>query len=267
MTIKKSINEFINKIGRKRFEYWIFLSCIALSFDGILQFFVFWFQGNWIKSTAYWIQESNGYNGIGSFTNYLVWFIQVYFVLFIPLIVYLGFKYKNKFNGKNIRVFSFFVLSFLFIFLESKFTLTILYQWVILFIIIYAIMILRFSVVFSLMFSVLSFQVGNMLWEMAEINISSIGTILSYILIYSIFIYVLYKLKVKINLPIILSSIPMFFSWIYFYPLWRAWSTKNISNYISEIYMYAQYFRLTVFPFLITIAIIVYFQSRKYSKR
>jgi hypothetical protein len=265
MSIKKLINNFINKVDRKKLDIWIFLFCIALAFDGLLQFIVFWFQGTWIKSTAYWINEGSGFNGIDSFTNYLVWFIQVYFVLFIPLIVYLGFKFKYKFNGKNIKIFSLVGLSVLFAFLELPFKISVLYQWVFLFTIIYIIMILRFSVVFSLMFSVLSFQVANMFWEMAEIN-TQFGTILSYILIYSIFIFVLFKLKVKINLPIILSLIPMFFSWIYFYPLWRAWSTNNIFKYQQQINLFSPYFRLMVFPFLIMITLTVYFQLKKHSK-
>ena len=126
--LKEKINGLIDKIGKKRIEQWIFLSCVALSFDGLLQFFVFWLQGTWIKSTAYWVNEGSGFNGISSFTNYLIWFIQVYFVLFIPLIVYLGFKYKDKFNGKNMKVFSLFSLSVIFVFLELPFKMSVLYE-------------------------------------------------------------------------------------------------------------------------------------------
>ena len=97
------INEIINKIGRERIDRWMFIFCIGLFFDGLFQFIFFWFRGDWIKSTAYWINEGSGFNGIGSFSNYLVWFAQVYFCLVIPLIVYLGFKYKNVFNGKKIN--------------------------------------------------------------------------------------------------------------------------------------------------------------------
>jgi hypothetical protein len=70
--LKEKINGLIDKIGKKRIEQWIFLSCVALSFDGLLQFFVFWLQGTWIKSTAYWVNEGSGFNGIGSFMNYLI---------------------------------------------------------------------------------------------------------------------------------------------------------------------------------------------------
>jgi hypothetical protein len=191
-------------------------------------------------------------------------------VLFIPLIVYLGFKYKNKLKSKKIRLFSLILLSVFFIYMYEiimfTFKMTILYEWIFLFMIIYLIMILRFSVVFSLSFSILSFQVANMLWEMAEINIHFIGTILSYIMVYSIFFFVLYRLKIKINLPIILSSIPMFFSWIYLFSLWRAWSTNNIFKYTNQINSYSPYFRLAVFPFLIIVTVTVYFKSQKYGK-
>ena len=259
------IIEVIGKIGKKRIDRWIFIFCIGLCFDGLLQFIVFWFSGDWIKSTAYWINEGSGFNGIGSFSNYLIWFTQVYFCLFIPLIVYLGFRYKNKLCSKKLKVFSVGILSFMFIYLAKSFSMSILVEWIFLFMIIYVIMILRFSVVFSLSFSILCFQVANMLWEMAELNIYYYGTILSYILVYSIFIFVLYKLKIKINLPIILSFIPILFSWIYFFPIWRAWSTKDIFIYMSQINEYSIYFRLFVFPFFIVVALTIYFKL-KHSK-
>lgn len=259
------LKEIIDKIGMKRINHWVFLASIALAFDGVLQFIIFWFRGDWIKSTAYWINEGSGFNGINSLSNYLVWYAQVYFCLFIPLIVYLGFKYKNSFNGKKIKVFSISVLSFMFIFLAEKFGL-ILSEWIFLFMIVYIIMILKFSVVFSLSFSILCFQVANMLWEMGEINIGSVGTILSYVLVYSIFIFVLYKLNVKINLQIILGFIPIIFSWVYYYPIWRAWSTKNIFIYLSQINGLSPTFRLYVFPFFIIIALQIYFIHRKYGK-
>ena len=263
--ISMRIKDIIEKIGKKRIDNWIFIFCLGLTSDGIFQFIYFWFQGtSWVKSTAYWINEGSGYNGI-SFSNYLVWFTQVYFCLFIPLIVYLGFKYKNIFNGKKIKGFSVFSLSCLFIFLTMNFHMPILIEWISLFMIIYIIMILKFNIVFSLSFSILCFQVANMLWEMGELN-TQYGTILSYILVYSIFIFVLYKLKVKINLPIILSFIPVLFSWIYFYPLWHAWSTHNIINYTDEINKFSPYFRLFVFPFLIIITLQIYFNHRKYGK-
>ena len=122
----------------------------------------------------------------------------------------------------------YFSLSFLFIFLEFIYKFDVIAEWIFLFMIIYIIMILKFNIVFSLSFSILCFQVANMLWEMGELNIYYFGTILSYILVYSIFIFVLYKLKIKINLPIILSFIPILFSWIYYYPIWRAWSAQKI---------------------------------------
>jgi hypothetical protein len=259
------LREILNKIGKKRLDNWLLMFCLGLAYDGILQFFIFWFRGDWIKSTAYWINEGSGFNGINSFSNYLIWFSQVYFCLFIPLIVYLGFKYKNNFNGIKMKIFSVFILSFMFTFLIINYSFTIISEWVFLFIIVYIIILLRFNIIFSLSFSILSFQVANMLWEMAEINIYFIGTILSYILIYSIFIIVLYKLKIKINLYIILSFIPILFSWIYYYPIWRAWSTKDISEYLSQINNLSIYFRLFVFPFLIIIALTIYFTYRKHS--
>jgi hypothetical protein len=258
-----NIKELIEKIGRERINHYLFIFSIGLALNGFFQFIYLWLQGNWFKSTAYWIQEGGGYNGINSFSNYLIWFTQVYLCLFIPLIVYLGFRYKNKLNGKILKIFSVFVFSFLFIFLEFSFSVNILYEWIILFMIIYCIMVLRFSVVFSFSFSLLSFQVANMLWEMAEINIHSIGTILSYILVYSIFIFVLHKLKVKFNLFIFLCLIPMFFSWIYFYSLWSAWSTNKMINYLNEVNIFSSYFRLFVFPFFIVIVLSIYFNYRK----
>jgi hypothetical protein len=257
--------EVIERIGRERINYWVFLTSIALAFDGLFQFIFFWVKMNWLKSTIYWTIEGSGYAYVNSFLNYLIWFTQIYFCLFIPLIVYLGFKYRNSFNGKKIKIFSVFILSFLFVFFEIKFAIPVFSEWIFLFIIIYTIMILKFSVVFSLSFSILCFQVANMLWEMAEINLN-FGTILSYILIYSIFIFVLYKLKIKIDLYIYLSVIPMLFSWIYFYPLWRAWSTYKTINFISEINTFSPYFRLFVFPFIITITLKIYFTHRKYGK-
>lgn len=258
------ITELIDRISKNRINHWLFLFSIGLAFNGIFQFIYLWFRGDWFKSTSYWVNEGSGYNGINSFSNYLVWFTQVYLCLFIPLIVYLGFRYKNKLNGEKIKIFSVFVFSFLFIFIYSNFSLSILYQWIFLFMIIYCIMILRFSVVFSFSFSLLSFQVANMLWEMAEINIHSVGTVFSYILVYSIFIFVLYKLKVKFNLFIFLGLVPMFFSWIYFYSLWRAWSTNKMINYINEVNTFSPYFRLFVFPFFIVVALNIYFIHKKH---
>jgi len=257
-----ALKEIIDKIGKKRLDNWVFLFCLGLALDGIFQFILFWFQGNWIKSTAYWINEGSGYNGINSFSNYLIWFTQVYLCLFIPLIVYLGFKYKNKLNGKKIKILSLIILSLIFIFLEVEFISTsIFYQWIILFMVVYSIMILRFSVVFSFSYSLLCFQVANMLWEMAELNLQ-FGTVLSYILIYSIFILVLYKLKVKFNLYIFLSFIPILFSWIYYYSMFRVWSTNKMINYLSDIIKVAPYIRLFVFPFIIIITLTVYFIHR-----
>lgn len=258
--------EIIDRIGKKRINTFVLMFSLGLFYDGLIQFIIFWFRGDWIKSTAYWINEGSGFNGINSFSNYLVWFTQVYFCLFIPLIIYLGFKYKNSFKGIKIKIFSVFILSFLFIFLAINFSMSILIEWIFLFMAIYCIMILRFNVIFSLSFSILCFQVANMLWEMAELNIFYFGTILSYILVYSIFIFVLYKLKVKVNLPIILSFIPILFSWIYFFPIWRAWSTKDIFIYMSQINEYSIFFRLFVFPFFIIVALEIYFINRKHSK-
>jgi hypothetical protein len=258
MNIKGSIE----KIGMKRINNWLFIFSLGLAFNGVFQFFYFWIKMNWLKSTIYWTHEGSGYAYVNSFSNYLIWFTQIYLCLFIPLIVYLGFRYKNIFNDKKIKVFSVFVFSFLFIFLEISFNVGILYEWIILFMVIYCIMILRFSVVFSFSFSLLSFQVANMLWEMAEINIHSVGTVFSYILVYSIFIFVLYKLKVKFNLFIFLGLVPMFFSWIYFYSLWRAWSTNKIMNYINEIHIFAPYFRLFVFPFFIVVVLNIYLKFK-----
>ena len=260
------IKSLIEKIGKKRIDNWIFLFCLGLTLDGIFQFIFFWFQGNWIKSTAYWINEGSGYNGINNFSNYLIWFTQVYLVLFIPLIVYLGFKYKNSLNGNKVKILSLFILSLSFVFLEIKFISTsIFYQWIILFMVVYSIMILKFSVGFSFSYSLLSFQISNMLWEMAELNLQ-FGTILSYILVYSIFVFVLYKLKVKINLFIILSFIPILFLWINYYSMFRAWSTDKMINYLSDIMKVASYIRLFVFPFIIIITLTIYFIHRKYGK-
>jgi len=127
-------------------------------------------------------------------------------------------------------------------------------------------MVLRFSVVFSFSFSLLSFQVANMLWEMAEINITSFGTTLSYILVYGILIFVLYKLKVLILknfLSLCVSFIPILFLWIYYYLIWN---TKDMLLFSQKIKPLEPYLRLYTFPFFIIIALIIYFNRKKHAK-
>jgi amino acid transporter len=105
-----------------------------------------------------------------------------------------------------------------------------------------------------------------MLWEMAEINVASFGTVLSYILVYGILIFVLYKLKVlvlKNFLSLCVSFIPILFLWIYYYSIW---STKDMLLFSQKIKPLESYLRLYTFPFFIVIALIIYFNYKKHGK-
>ena len=213
------IKKLIEKIGKKRLNNWLLFFCIGLALNGFMQFIYLWFNQRWVISTWCWKYQT-GISGL-TFSTYLIWFIQVYSVLFIPLIVFLGFKFKSKFDFKKINYLSIFVLIFIFFIFGLLFKNIELIQWIYLFMVIYVIMILaKFNIVFSLSFSYLCFYSANMLWEMAEINITSFGTTLSYILVYGILIFVLYKLKVLILknfLSLCVSFIPILFLWIYYY--------------------------------------------------
>ena len=120
-----SIKNIIDKIGMKRISHWTLLACISLFLVGLFQLVLFWSLKTYVKSTYFWQTQTQIFNAFSpySFMGFLVWFIQVYSVLFIPLMVYIGFKYKNSINNKKIRIFSISFLIGLFIFLVSIFKL------------------------------------------------------------------------------------------------------------------------------------------------
>jgi hypothetical protein len=256
------LNNIINKIGRERLIHWVFLFSLSLFCVGLFEFFYLWVFKYQIDG---YLKFAGNYN----FNNFIVQFIQVYSVLFIPLLSFIGFKYRNsiKFNGKKLKVFSILFLIGLFSGLIYSYHSYGVWEWVFLFMPIFIIISLKYSVLFAFSFSYLGFYSANMLFEFQGLNfLKSSGTLLSYILVFGIFIFTLYKLKIKLipieQLIVYLSFIPIVVMWIIFFPIWQLPITEFYKVYIP----YDLYVRLFTFPFYITISLVIYFTKGKYDK-
>lgn len=252
------LEKMFNKLGEKNVNRWILEFCVSLFCVGIFEFFYIWLTRyeniNYLKFT-------NNY----TLTSFLVQFVQVYSVLFIPIIIYFGFKYRNstKLNGKKMKILVNLLIIFVFSLLVYFYHSYGLWQWTFLFIPIFILISLRFNLIFAFSFSYLSFYSANMLFEFQGLNfIKNFGTLLSYIFVLGIFILILYKLKIKIDSHVIMSFLPIIFLWVYTYPIWQL-KGKNFSIYLKPIDLYI---RLFMFSFFIIIALKVYFAHKKYPK-
>jgi len=252
------LENMINKIGRDRVIHWILLSLISLFCVGIFEFFYIWFF-------RFQLVNYSRFVGNYGFIDFIVQFIQVYSVLFIPLMVFLGLKYRNsiKFNNKKIKILVNLLIIFVFSLLIYFYHGYGVWEWVFLFIPIFILISSRFNLIFAFSFSYLSFYFANMLFEFQGLNfLKNFGTLLAYILVFGIFILVLSRLKIKIDKSIIISFIPIILFWIYTFPIWQL-KGKDFTNAYLPIDLYS---RLFMFPFFIIVTLQIYFIHRKHGK-
>jgi hypothetical protein len=251
MNIKEKIEKIIHQIGEKRIEGWIFLASIALFCDGIFEFVYFWFSGVYLA-----VFQKLTFLGIfyqHNFFIYCIWFTQVYSVLFIPLLVYLGYKYRFYRDKKLIKIsFNLFLILIFGFFSYVNFTTSVyplISEWILFFMIIYFILLKKFSVLFSFSFTYLMFFMANILFQIPE-NFSEgfavVNSFLSVMLLIIVFLWVLHNLKFKVNLVVLIVFILIPISWVIL-PLSSSVGTILIWNNIMV--------RLITFPFFITIAL------------
>ena len=252
--IRRNLLNIIKKVGKNRINRWMLLFSISLFCVGIFEFFYIWFFRYQISGYSRFVWNYG-------FRDFVVQFMQVYSVLFIPLLSYVGFKYRNsiKFNSKKIKIIINLLLIFIFSLFIYFYHAYAVWEWVFLFMPIFILISSKFNCIFALSFSYLSFYGANMLFEMQGLTfLKSLGTSLSYILVFGILAFILYNLKIKINYKIILSFIPVIFLWILYFPIWQ-------SENFNKIYPpHDLYVRLFTFPFYIIIALTIYFNQRKY---
>jgi hypothetical protein len=223
--------EIIQKIYNKLIGYipWV---CVCFALDGVIILIV----------TAL----TNGYLPPYTIVSYCLWCFQRYSILFIPLLLYIGYQYKDKVSSDRLNIFS--VISFIliittleiiaFIFFYKKYDsssiindyLSINYQilqWGSLMIITFTIFLKsKFSIIFSFALCYLMFYVADILFELPKTTLSFIigaitknspifywlPNITALILLISCLIIVLYKLKVKFNYAILLPAMTVFFA-------------------------------------------------------
>lgn len=238
--------------NNKNLNRWILEFCVMLMFVGIFEFFYIWtFKFNWANN---------------NFTLFMIQFVQVYSVLFIPIISYLGFKYRNslKYNSKNSKLFFNILLILVFSVLVYFYHPYGLWQWSFLFIGVFALTSIKYNSIFALSFSFLSFVGANMLFEFQGLDIlKSGGTLLSYILVFGIYILILYKEKVKIDYRITISLILLVIYWIYTFPIWSL-DTKDFFVYYlrDDIDLVV---RLFTFPLMLSVAIRLYLSKNRHN--
>lgn len=237
---------------------------------------------------------TNGYLPPYTIVSYCLWCFQRYSILFIPLLLYIGYQYKYKVSSDRLNIFS--VISFIliiatleiiaFVFFYNKYPnssvindyLSINYQilqWGSLMIITFAIFLKsKFSIVFSFALCYLMFYVADIYFELPKTFGSFIigavannspffhwfPNLTGFILLMICLITVLYKLNIKLNIKdyfvLFCSFIPLLFSWIYFYSSF--WSIQNATIYISKIKAIEPIDRLFAFPFIIVLSLYIY---------
>ncbi len=267
MSMNKNSKLFIERFKTVGLSRIFLLFSIGLFIDGIFEFVFFWFSGAYVvalKKTDWFILTPTHIYSQLNFFTYCIWFAEVYSILFIPLMVYLGYKYIN-YSNRNVTVlfsvFLLFVFSVLgYINLKSS-PFPALSEWIFFFMIIYIILLKsKFSFVLSFAFTYLMFFMANILFQIPE-NLTQkiviIPTVLSVILQISMFMILLYKLDFRLNVVksviLFLSFIPIFLGWIFL----DINSASNPANYVV---------RLITFPFFITIALIIYFEQKNRNK-
>jgi hypothetical protein len=219
------INKVAQKVYKKLNEYILWVSiCFAL--DGIII----------IIDTAI----TNGYLPPYTIVSFCLWCFQRYSILFIPLLLYIGYKYKDRINSNKLNIFS--IISFIliiiiveiiaYVFFYKKYDSSVtindylsinyqILQWGSLMIVTFIIFLKsKFSIVFSFSLCYLMFYVADILFELPKTTLSFIiGAILdnspifywfpniaSLALLTSCFIIILYKLNVRFDYKILLPS-------------------------------------------------------------
>jgi len=219
------INKVAQKVYKKLNEYILWISiCFAL--DGIII----------IIDTAI----TNGYLPPYTIVSFCLWCFQRYSILFIPLLLYIGYKYKDRINSNKLNIFS--IISFIliiiiveiiaYVFFYKKYDSSVtindylsinyqILQWGSLMIVTFIIFLKsKFSIVFSFSLCYLMFYVADILFELPKTTLSFIiGAILdnspifywfpniaSLALLTSCFIIILYKLNVRFDYKILLPS-------------------------------------------------------------
>ena len=219
------INKVAQKVYKKLNEYILWVSiCFAL--DGIII----------IIDTAI----TNGYLPPYTIVSFCLWCFQRYSILFIPLLLYIGYKYKDRINSNKLNIFS--IISFIliiiiveiiaYVFFYKKYDSSVtindylsinyqILQWGSLMIITFIIFLKsKFSIIFSFSLCYLMFYVADILFELPKTTLSFIiGAILdnspifywfpniaSLALLTSCFIIILYKLNVRFDYKILLPS-------------------------------------------------------------
>ena len=184
---------------------------------------------------------TNGYLPPYTIVSYCLWCFQRYSILFIPLLLYIGYKYKDKVSSNKLNILSVLVFVLIittleiiaFIFFYNKYNpsstindyLSINYQilqWGSLMIVTFIIFLKsKFSIIFSFSLCYLMFYVADILFELPKTTLSFIiGAILNnspvfywlpnitaLALLVSCLIIILYKLKIKFNYAILLPSL------------------------------------------------------------
>jgi len=259
--LAKEVFERFKKIGLSRLAL---LFSIGLFVDGVFEFIFFWFSGLYVdalKKTNWFILTPEHIYSQLNFFTYCIWFAEVYSILFIPLMVYFGYKYIN-YKNRNLTIFFSVLIVVMFSVLgymnlrSSPFP--VLTEWIFFFIMIYFILLkCDFSFIFSFSFTYLMFFMANILFQVPENfheKIVVIPSMLACGLQVLMFVAVLYKIKFKLNVVksviLFLSFMPIFLGWIFL----DISSASNPNNYIV---------RLITFPFFIGVALIIYFEHRK----
>jgi hypothetical protein len=184
---------------------------------------------------------TNGYLPPYTIVSYCLWCFQRYSILFIPLLLYIGYKYKDKVSSNKLNILSVLVFVLIittleiiaFIFFYNKYNpsstindyLSINYQilqWGSLMIVTFIIFLKsKFSIIFSFSLCYLMFYVADILFELPKTTLSFIiGAILNnspvfywlpnitaLVLLISCLIIVLYKLKIRFDYKILLPSL------------------------------------------------------------
>ena len=219
------INKVAQKVYKKLNEYILWISiCFAL--DGIII----------IIDTA----VTNGYLSPYTIVSFCLWCFQRYSILFIPLLLYIGYKYKDRINSNKLNIFSILIfiliittleiIAYTFFYKKYDSSVTIndylsinyqILQWGSLMIITFIIFLKsKFSIIFSFSLCYLMFYVADILFELPKTTLSFIiGAILdnsplfywlpnitSLALLTSCFIIILYKLNVRFDYKILLPS-------------------------------------------------------------
>jgi hypothetical protein len=268
----------VRKIYNKLISYipWI---CVCFAIDGVII----------LIDTAL----TNGYLPPYTIVSYCLWCFQRYSILFIPLLLYIGYQHKDKLSSNKLNIIS--VISFIliiitleiiaYVFFYNKYPnssiindyLSINYQilqWGSLMIITFIIFLKsKFSIIFSFALCYLMFYVADIYFELPKTFGSFIigavannspffhwfPNLTGFILLMICLITVLYKVNIKFTIKnfIVLccSFIPLLFSWIYFYPFW---SIQNATIYISKIKAIEPIDRLFAFPFIIVLSLYIY---------